>query len=124
MRERRYTLPLKPGPHPEYGRRAFARFKRRLHTWNQGKFSWFVAEELGARLGRFHMHVLLGGVREGIHARELKRVYDGGLSDFREFDPARGGTSYLSGYAAKKLAGYEVGGPWWSSGGRTKKWAL
>jgi hypothetical protein len=84
---------------------------RRLEDCGGGPVWWFRGDELGERLGRLHLHALLGGTG-GLLEASLKREWRAGHSLVKRYDPALGAVHYLTKYATKGLADYDVSGGW------------
>jgi len=103
--------PARPGPPPDYAHREFARFVRRLECCGADPVWWFRGDELGERLGRLHLHALLGGTG-GLLESTLGRQWRAGFSVVKRYDPALGAAHYLTKYATKGLADYDVSGGW------------
>ncbi len=107
--------PERPGPSPDYAHREFGRFVRRLEDRGGGPVWWFRGDELGERLGRLHLHALLGGTG-GLLESSVGREWQAGFSVVKRYDPALGAAHYLTKYAAKRLADYDVSGRWGRNG--------
>lgn len=101
---------LRPGPPPDFAHRAFGGFISRLGHQCGQSLAWFRGDELGERLGRLHLHALVGGT-EGLLPSTLKRTWPYGFSKVEVYDPALGATHYLTKYATKSLASYDLDGP-------------
>ncbi len=101
----------RPGPPPDYAHREFGRFVRRLEDCGGEPVWWFRGDELGERLGRFHLHALLGGTG-GLLETSLGREWQAGFSLVKRYDPALGAAHYITKYATKGLADYDVSGGW------------
>ncbi len=101
----------RPGPPPDYAHREFARFVGRLEDCGGEAVWWFRGDELGERLGRLHLHALLGGTG-GLLDASLGREWRAGFSLVKPYDPALGAAHYLTKYATKGLADYDVSGGW------------
>ncbi len=107
--------PTRPGPPPDYAHREFRYFVHRLECRGGGSVWWFRGDELGERLGRFHLHALLGGT--GCLLDEtLGREWRAGFSVVKRYDPGLGAAHYLTKYATKGLADYDVSGTWGRDG--------
>jgi hypothetical protein len=65
---------------------------------------------LGERLGRLHLHALLDGT-EGLLPSSVGAAWPYGFSRVEVYDPALGATHYLTKYAVKTLASYDLAGP-------------
>ena len=103
--------PARPGPPPDYAHREFGRFVQRLEDCGGASVWWFRGDELGERLGRLHLHALLGGTG-GLLEASLGREWRAGFSLVKRYDPALGAVHYLTKYATKGLADYDVSGGW------------
>ena len=103
--------PARPGPPPDYAHREFARFVRRLEDCSTEPVWWFRGDELGERLGRLHLHALLGGTGS-LLAASLASRWRAGWSVVKCYDRALGAAHYLTKYATKGLADYDVSGGW------------
>ncbi len=103
--------PERPGPPPDYAHREFGRFVQRLEDCGSEPVWWFRGDELGERLGRLHLHALLGGTG-GLLDASLAREWRAGFSLVKRYDPALGAVHYLTKYATKGLADYDVSGGW------------
>ena len=103
--------PLRPGPPPDYAHREFRRWVHRLECRGGEPVWWFRGDELGERLGRLHLHALLGGTG-GLLESSLDREWRAGFSLVKRYDPALGAAHYLTKYATKGLADYAVSGGW------------
>ncbi|KKL48265.1 hypothetical protein LCGC14_2327250 [marine sediment metagenome] len=101
----------RPGPPPDYAHREFRRFVRRLEDCGSEPVWWFRGDELGERLGRLHLHALLGGTG-GLLEASLSREWRVGFSLVKRYDPALGAAHYVTKYATKGLADYDVSGGW------------
>ncbi len=101
----------RPGPPPDYAHREFARWVHRLEDCSEEPVWWFRGDELGERLGRLHLHALLGGTG-GLLDETLGRQWRAGFSVVKPYDPALGAAHYLTKYATKGLADYDVSGGW------------
>ncbi len=101
----------RPGPPPDYAHREFGRFVHRLECRVGEPVWWFRGDELGERLGRFHLHALLGGTG-GLLETSLGREWRAGFSLVKRYDPALGAAHYITKYATKGLADYDVSGGW------------
>ncbi len=103
--------PSPPGPPPDYAHRQFRCWVRRLGVLAREPVWWFRGDELGERLGRLHLHALLGGTG-GLLETSLGREWRAGFSLVKRYDPALGAAHYLTKYATKGLADYDVSGGW------------
>ena len=101
----------RPGPPPDYAHREFSRFVRRVERQASEPVWWFRGDELGERLGRLHLHALVGGTG-GLLETSLGRQWRAGFSLVKPYDPALGAAHYLTKYATKGLADYDVSGGW------------
>ncbi len=101
----------RPGPPPDYAHREFGRFVDRLKSRARVPVWWFRGDELGERLGRLHLHALLGGTG-GLLESSLGREWRAGFSLVKRYNPALGAVHYLTKYATKGLADYDVSGGW------------
>jgi len=101
----------RPGPPPDYAHREFGRFVRRLEDCGSEPVWWFRGDELGERLGRLHLHALLGGTGALLES-SLGRQWRAGWSLVKRYDPALGAAHYVTKYATKGLADYDVSGAW------------
>ncbi len=101
----------RPGPPPDYAHREFGRFVRRVERRAREPVWWFRGDELGERLGRLHLHALLGGTG-GLLETSLGREWRVGFSLVKRYDPALGAAHYVRKYATKGLADYDVSGGW------------
>jgi len=101
----------RPGPPPDYAHREFGRFVQRLEDCGGEPVWWFRGDELGERLGRLHLHALLGGTG-GLLEVSLGREWRAGFSLVKRYDPALGAAHYITKYATKGLADYAVSGGW------------
>ncbi len=87
--------------------RILGRFLRDLEAAAEVPILWFRADEYGARLGRFHMHLLIG------NAAHLRRLYwmdewnrRAGYARILPFDDRKGAVFYIAKYITKQ------GGEW------------
>ena len=107
--------PPRPGPPPDYAHREFSRFVHRLECRGGGPVWWFRGDELGERLGRLHLHAFLGGTGRLLD-ETLGREWRAGFSLVKRYDPTLGAAHYLTKYATKGLADYDVSGRWGRDG--------
>ncbi len=107
--------PPRPGPPPDYAHREFGHFVHRLERRARAPVWWFRGDELGERLGRLHLHALLGGTGR-LPDDTLGREWRAGFSVVKRYDPALGAAHYLTKYATKGLADYDVSGRWGRNG--------
>ncbi len=107
--------PPRPGPPPDYAHRQFRYWVRRLGVLGGAPVWWFRGDELGERLGRLHLHALLGGTGR-LATQSLGREWRAGFSLVKPYDPALGAAHYLTKYATKGLADYDVSGRWGCDG--------
>ncbi len=105
----------RPGPLPNYAHRQFCYWVRRLGALGGAPVWWFRGDELGERLGRLHLHALLGGTGR-LATQSLDREWRAGFSLVKPYDPALGAAHYLTKYATKGLADYDVSGRWGRDG--------
>ncbi len=103
-------LRLRPGPPPDFARRAFAGFIRHLEQQAHQPLAWFRGDELGERLGRLHLHALVDGTA-GLLPATLAATWPCGFTRIEVYDPKLGAAHYLTKYAVKTLADYDLGGP-------------
>jgi len=101
----------RPGPPPDYAHREFRRWVRRVEDRGREPVWWFRGDELGERLGRLHLHALLGGTG-GLLDESLGREWRAGFSLVKRYDPALGAAHYVTKYVTKGLADYAVSGDW------------
>lgn len=101
---------VRPGPPPDFARRAFNGFIAHLRFQAHQPLAWFRGDELGERLGRLHLHALIDGT-DGLLPSTLAATWPYGFSRIEVYDPALGATHYLTKYAVKTLASYDLGGP-------------
>lgn len=87
--------------------RILERFLRDLEAAAEVPIYWFRADEYGARLGRFHMHLLIG------NTAHLRRLYwmdewnrRAGYARILPFDGSKGAAFYIAKYITKQ------GGEW------------
>jgi hypothetical protein len=87
--------------------RILGRFLRDLEAAAGVPIYWFRADEYGARLGRFHMHLLIGNVA---HLRRLYWMDEwnrrAGYARILPFDDSKGAVFYVAKYITKQ------GGEW------------
>ncbi len=107
--------PDRPGPPPDYAHREFEAWVRRVERRGGEPVWWFRGDELGERLGRLHLHALLGGTGRLLDA-SLGWEWRAGFSVVKRYDPALGVAHYLTKYATKGLADYDVSGGWGRDG--------
>lgn len=101
----------KPGPPPDYAHRAFNRFISGLSCRSGQGVWWFRGDEFGERLGRLHLHSVIGGA-DRVPPEALARAWRDGFAQVERFDPEKGAAHYVTKYVTKGLADYEVGGAW------------
>jgi hypothetical protein len=74
---------------------------------------WFRADDYGERLGRFHIHLLVGNVG---HMRRLSWMDEwnrrAGIARIDPFDGAKGAAFYCAKYVAKQCAVLEASDNW------------
>ena len=105
----------RPGPPPNYAHRQFRYWVRRLGALGGAPVWWFRGDELGERLGRLHLHALLGGTGR-LATQSLDREWRAGFSLVKRYDPALGAVHYVTKYVTKGLADYDVSGRWGRDG--------
>ena len=72
---------------------------------------WFRGDEYGERLGKFHMHLLIGGVAHLHRFTWMKRwEARNGFARIFEFDPSMGAAYYVSLYVTKDFGEWDMGG--------------
>ncbi len=103
--------PDRPGPPPDYAHRQFQSWVGRVEGCGGESVWWFRGDELGERLGRLHLHALVGGTG-GLLEASLRREWRAGFSFVKRYDPALGAAHYITKYATKGLADYDVSGAW------------
>jgi len=103
--------PARPGPPPDYAHREFQRWVACVEGCGGEPVWWFRGDELGERLGRLHLHALVGGTG-GLLEASLGREWGAGFSLVKRYDPALGAAHYITKYATKGLADYAVSGGW------------
>ncbi|MGA2979620.1 MAG: hypothetical protein ABSD76_08520 [Terriglobales bacterium] len=89
--------------------RLFARFARGIERAAEQPIFWFRADEIGSRLGRFHIHALFGNVS---HLRRLfwmDRWSDvAGYARILPFNDKRGAAYYCAKYLTKQDGDWEM----------------
>jgi hypothetical protein len=72
--------------------------------------AWYRGDEYGEKLGKFHMHLLIGGVAHLHRFSWMKRWERTGYARIFEFDPERAAPFYVSKYVTKQAGEWEMGG--------------
>ena len=101
------TLTFRIESSPDYAVREFKRFVRRVEKEAERPTYWFYGSEYGSRLGRLHMHALLGN-SDRLSKGQLTEAWSSGFSKFIDYDPAKGASYYVAKYIVKDLADYDV----------------
>jgi hypothetical protein len=91
--------------------------RNRCNAWLRGiakaagqPISWFRGDEYGERLGKFHMHLLIGGVAHLHRFTWMKRWEKNGYARVFEFDSNQAAPFYVSKYVTKQFGEWEIGG--------------
>lgn len=93
--------------------RAFENFGKFIRNSGSPDAGWFFAHEVG-RLGRLHLHALIGGIDPWTSRRALWRWWFRryGRAQILPFDPDRGAAFYVAKYVTKgELSHYDIEPP-------------
>lgn len=99
------TFGIKSGP--DFARRAFGRWVRRLEQEAGLPLLWFVGFEDGRLLGRLHLHALVGNTRD-LEPSYLSKVWTAGFSRIVPYKSKLGAAHYVTKYVTKELLDYDV----------------
>lgn len=99
------TFGMKSGP--DFARRAFGTWVRRLEREAGIPLLWFVGFEDGRLLGRLHLHALLGNTYE-LTTGFMSTLWRHGFSRIAPFQPKLGAAHYVTKYVTKELLDYDV----------------
>jgi hypothetical protein len=99
------TFGIKSGP--DFARRAFGRWTRRLEQEAGLPLFWFVGFEDGHLLGRLHLHALVGNTG-GLSTAWMAESWTPGFSRILQYQPTRGAAFYITKYVTKELLDYDV----------------
>jgi len=99
------TFGIKSGP--DFARRAFGAWVRRLEREAGIPLLWFVGFEDGRLLGRLHLHALLGNTYD-LTPGFMKTLWSSGFSRIVPFQPKLGAAYYVTKYVTKDLLDYDV----------------
>ena len=92
---------------PDFARRAFGRWVRRLEQEAGLPLLWFVGFEDGRLLGRLHLHALVGNTRE-MSTAYMAKLWTPGWSRIVPYLPTLGAAHYVTKYVTKELLDYDV----------------
>lgn len=71
--------------------------------------AWFRGDEYGERFGKFHMHLLIGGVEHLHRFTWMERWHArNGIARIFPFDPSRGAAYYVSKYVTKQFGEWDI----------------
>lgn len=99
------TFGIKSGP--DFARRAFGRWIRRMEQEAGLPLLWFVGFEDGRMLGRLHLHSLVGNTRE-LPTSYMAKAWTPGFSRIVPYRPKHGAAHYIAKYVTKELLDYDV----------------
>jgi hypothetical protein len=97
------------GPSDDLTRRCWDGYARRLSRLCGRQIGWFVAFEPGRSLGRPHIHALLCDA-EQMPAAQASKLWKHGRSTVEPYDHRRGAPYYVSKFAGREFADWDVGG--------------
>ena len=72
--------------------------------------AWFRGDEYGEKFGKFHMHLLIGGVAHLHRFTWMKRWERNGYARIFEFDSSQAAPFYVSKYVTKQFGEWDIGG--------------
>lgn len=101
------TLTFRIESSPDYAVREFKRCVRRIEKEAGRPSYWFYGSEYGSRLGRLHMHALIGNTDRLSHG-QLTEAWQSGFSKWLDYDPAKSASYYVAKYITKDLADYDI----------------
>jgi len=91
--------------------------RNRCNTWISAlkkaagqQIIWFRGDEFGEKFGKFHMHLLMGGVAHLHRFTWMKRWERYGYARIFEFDSNQSAAFYVSKYVTKQFGEWEIGG--------------
>ena len=101
------TLTFRQASGPDYARRAFGQWIRRLEREARTRLLWFVGFEDGRLLGRLHLHALVGNT-DGLAESTLEEAWTPGFARIQRFQPRLGAAHYVTKYITKDMLDYDV----------------
>ena len=99
------TFGIKSGP--DFARRTFDRWIRRLEQEAQTPVLWFVGFEDGKLFGRLHLHALTGNT-SALPAEYMAKLWTPGWSRIVPYRPTLGAAHYVTKYVTKELLDYDI----------------
>jgi hypothetical protein len=91
--------------------------RNRCSAWLRGlqkaadqPIAWFRGDEYGEKFGKFHMHLLIGGVAHLHRFTWMKRWERSGYARIFEFDSSQAAPFYVSKYVTKQFGEWDIGG--------------
>lgn len=99
------TFGIKSGP--DFARRAFGGWIRRVEQEAGVPLLWFLGFEDGRQLGRLHLHALVGNTFD-VSARFMSKAWKPGFSRIVPYRPRLGAAYYVTKYVTKELLDYDV----------------